>query len=70
MFWTDGSNNGIFSANRLTGKDITKLATDLDQPHDIAMYHNLRQPNGTEPSQHQQSLYACYTTFLILTVLV
>ncbi|KAM9315083.1 low-density lipoprotein receptor [Pholidichthys leucotaenia] len=47
VFWTDTNTNAVYSANRLTGKDITQIAKDLEQPDDIILHHNLKQPNGT-----------------------
>ncbi|XP_068607354.1 low-density lipoprotein receptor [Brachionichthys hirsutus] len=48
VFWTEAANGAVFSANRLTGKDITELASGVDQPEDIIVYHNLKQPTGTD----------------------
>ncbi|XP_048450538.1 low-density lipoprotein receptor-related protein 2-like isoform X3 [Rhincodon typus] len=46
VFWIDGENEMIYSANKFTGADVVTLASNLDEPHDIIVYHKLKQPSG------------------------
>lgn len=46
MFWTDGENEAIYGANKFTGSDVTVLASNLNEPQDIIVYHELIQLSG------------------------
>ncbi|GCB78887.1 hypothetical protein scyTo_0020726 [Scyliorhinus torazame] len=46
VFWTDGENEAIYGANKFTGLDVALLASNLNEPQDIIVYHELVQPSG------------------------
>ncbi|XP_067886311.1 very low-density lipoprotein receptor [Heterodontus francisci] len=46
VFWTDGENEAIYGANKFTGLDVVLLASNLNEPQDIIVYHELVQPSG------------------------
>ncbi|XP_014914302.1 low-density lipoprotein receptor-related protein 8-like isoform X2 [Poecilia latipinna] len=48
IYWTDRDKAAVFMANRLTGQDIQALAENLNDPHDIVVFHQLRQPPGPD----------------------
>uniref|UniRef100_A0A8C6U7I4 EGF-like domain-containing protein n=1 Tax=Neogobius melanostomus TaxID=47308 RepID=A0A8C6U7I4_9GOBI len=48
IYWTDRDRAAVFMANRLTGQDIHALAENLNDPHDIVVFHQLRQLPGPD----------------------
>ena len=46
MYWTDLEDQTIYSANRLTGQDLSRVAEHLDNPLDLVVFHQQRQPPG------------------------
>lgn len=47
IYWTDRDRAAVFMANRLSGQDIQTLAENLNDPHDLVVFHQLRQPQGS-----------------------
>lgn len=46
VFWTDGESQAIYGANKFTGFDVVTLASNLNDPQDIIVYHELIQLSG------------------------
>lgn len=46
LYWTDLEDEAIYSANRLTGHDVAKVAEHLNNPLDLVVFHEQRQPKG------------------------
>ncbi|CAL8396136.1 unnamed protein product [Boreogadus saida] len=44
VYWTDLEDQAIYSANRLTGQDLARVAEHLDNPLDLVVFHQQRQP--------------------------
>uniref|UniRef100_A0A3B5LCM3 Very low density lipoprotein receptor n=1 Tax=Xiphophorus couchianus TaxID=32473 RepID=A0A3B5LCM3_9TELE len=47
VFWTDGENKAIYGANKFSGSDVITLASNLNDPQDVIVYHELIQLAGT-----------------------
>ncbi|KAK7896046.1 hypothetical protein WMY93_021371 [Mugilogobius chulae] len=47
VFWTDGENKAIYGANKFSGSEVITLASNLNDPQDIIVYHELIQLSGT-----------------------
>ncbi|CAL8306439.1 unnamed protein product [Lota lota] len=48
VYWTDLEDEAIYSANRLTGQDLARVAEDLNNPLDLVIFHEQRQPKAPD----------------------
>ncbi|KAI7807257.1 putative low-density lipoprotein receptor-related protein 8 [Triplophysa rosa] len=48
VYWTDLEDEAIYSVNRLTGHDVAMLAQHLNNPLDVVVFHELRQPTAPD----------------------
>ncbi|XP_072540428.1 low-density lipoprotein receptor-related protein 8 isoform X3 [Salminus brasiliensis] len=48
VYWTDLEDEAIYSVNRLTGHDVAMLAQHLNNPLDVVVFHELRQPKAPD----------------------
>uniref|UniRef100_A0A8C6V493 Very low-density lipoprotein receptor n=1 Tax=Neogobius melanostomus TaxID=47308 RepID=A0A8C6V493_9GOBI len=47
VFWTDGEKKAIYGANKFSGSEVVTLASNLNDPQDIIVCHELIQLSGT-----------------------
>uniref|UniRef100_A0A4W5QYY7 Very low density lipoprotein receptor n=1 Tax=Hucho hucho TaxID=62062 RepID=A0A4W5QYY7_9TELE len=59
VFWTDGENEAIYGANKFTGSDVITLASNLNEPQDIIVYHELIQLSGKLDLNHLKLIQCC-----------
>ncbi|KAG7513675.1 low-density lipoprotein receptor-related protein 8-like isoform X1 [Solea senegalensis] len=48
IYWTDLEDEAIYSVNRLTGHDVSKVAEHLNNPLDLIVFHEQRQPKAPD----------------------
>uniref|UniRef100_A0AAQ6A889 EGF-like domain-containing protein n=1 Tax=Amphiprion ocellaris TaxID=80972 RepID=A0AAQ6A889_AMPOC len=48
IYWTDLEDEAIYSANRLTGHEVAKVAEHLNNPLDLVVFHEQRQPKASD----------------------
>uniref|UniRef100_A0A8C6V2G9 Very low density lipoprotein receptor n=1 Tax=Neogobius melanostomus TaxID=47308 RepID=A0A8C6V2G9_9GOBI len=62
VFWTDGEKKAIYGANKFSGSEVVTLASNLNDPQDIIVCHELIQlsaPQSVSPSENGGCSYMC-----------
>lgn len=67
IYWTDLEDEAIYSANRLTGHDVAKVAQHLNNPLDLVVFHEQKQPKGEPEEMSIRSvLFCCFKHQLVV----
>jgi len=61
LYWTDEMTMSVYKMDRAVHADrsvaVQTVMSNLSSPHDVAIFHSLKQPRGNASSQSQSLLF-------------